>query len=624
MSYLRTIILLLFSSLAVEAQEAQRLLESLALPVGPSSQKVLKVQMDAARNYLKNPNPNTPSLNRELSDQVRKFESYFALEKNLSECRLGRADEYRQIILAEAANVTPCTINCMDRNYGQNIDALRTMGARARLSILQDEVMDQSLQNAIDNYYRIAKRYSLDTSKIIDRLCALPCTKQAREFLKARLAVLQDQPEPRLAQFDQVREQINAGLTQANYELARLRPQIERGYFSNSPKVNPALNRKYNDTYLQSYISLLSGPDGFLLLTDTMKAKVGDLRTLNDGTQDKTKGKYILPSHTLLTTETGSADIKAAAQNALDLIAAQTQELNRLNSIKLVEEDAYGTGKTQFRAEHYTERDLGRLIKSNPLAVAQVLLKDPQASSEICATLSAVDKRKDSDDRWNKVFMTGGLVSGGALALSLGIGGAAVVGGKFAAEGGTAAVALANVKAMAGLTAATAGVAGAGIGVASLGKSTMDAAELYSQPKEIEQAILSGNSSPQNKVLAQKTLQDYYAARNQAILSGVFTAADLGGLQILKLAKGRAASAVGEYSKTLKTVAELAKTDSRFASTFAKLGSMKGKFVESLSQASLAMRRRVLKFLKTASHEEAQEFASATTRGAQRCFVGAR
>lgn len=88
-------------------------------------------------------------------------------------------------------------------------------------------------------------------------------------------------------------------------------------------------------------------------------------------------------------------------------------------------------GLLEEQIQSVRNMNLKELVKTNPAALGKVLLERPELTPVICHTINQIADNEEDEATWNKVYLWGGLIVGGAL-LVTGIGagiGAAVLSG---------------------------------------------------------------------------------------------------------------------------------------------------------------------------------------------------
>jgi hypothetical protein len=241
-------------------------------------------------------------------------------------------------------------------------------------------------------------------------------------------------------------------------------------------------------------------------------------------------------------------DVRESVREAQDQIVEQGRMLLDLRKDKLKTEGvAQGSSTPALRSQ--LDRDLNRLIKSNPAAIGQILANHPEYAALVCERINGIEREDKSDAAWDKAFFWGGIVVGGAL-LVTGVGTAA---GAWILAGTATAATLATV-------ATVATVTGVAVGLTETAYQGSEMLEARREMQDFEAAYFGGSGDDETGGEMADAYAKFREARMQMILSGVFTAVDLGALSAaLKVGamgakiSGRALSSA-EKANRLKTV----------------------------------------------------------------------
>lgn len=107
--------------------------------------------------------------------------------------------------------------------------------------------------------------------------------------------------------------------------------------------------------------------------------------------------------------------------------------------------------------------DIKALTISNPVALGQVLINNPENAKIVCGAINDIEKDDQSHDSTRKAFIWGGMIVGGALVLT-GIGSGV---GMFVFGAGASAAAAGTTVAAAYAASATLATASTAAGVAA-------------------------------------------------------------------------------------------------------------------------------------------------------------
>ncbi len=269
---------------------------------------------------------------------------------------------------------------------------------------------------------------------------------------------------------------------------------------------------------------------GMLMMTPSMKEKFGGVKQLDKDVENK--GGYIFGKKYEITkhdyNKVTDYQAKEAAKAAVDdIVKATIEEAKNLNEMaykKKTQESKWKSNKyrddTWTGTDHgdvYDQRneDLKTLIRTNPTAVGQALMGNPQLADIVCDLIKEIDKEdaeKESNDSiatWGAIFV-GGLLVGGLIActiITFGVCGAAVA--AAAAAIGTSAAVLTAV----GTT--TLFVAG-GVEAAYWGN------RMYGHHKEhraMERAILSDNMDESQATAVENSMHAFKDARFNMLMA---------------------------------------------------------------------------------------------------------
>lgn len=200
-----------------------------------------------------------------------------------------------------------------------------------------------------------------------------------------------------------------------------------------------------------------------------------------------------------------------------------------------------------------TKKDLKRLIKSNPVAVAQTLIKAGERTSfyveNLCQLIREIEEAdlKQRDDGWEKAFVWGGVVVGGVLLFS----------GSFSAAG-------AGILAKAGPAALVGGAAISLGGGGYLGDKSVKAYNDYVDKKG---GLLTASSDEKSLKEAEEKWNEFISLATKASLSAIFGVFDVGAF--LALFKN---GLIDDSLNTLKNIL----TDKKTKEIFRKLGEKVG------------------------------------------------
>jgi hypothetical protein len=416
----------------------------------------------------------------------------------------------------------------------------------------QDQLFAQSMENAIATYidhkYKYEKDFlkdgtsSNEKSYLVNNFCKKEnCDTKTRKFINETIdkkikEIISKKPkrytpESATQEINESIERLNQKLEVAGQSIKTEGGYIKLGFWDSSDaSFDSNAKSSFND-YVQTYLSEASSGPSTLLFTDILKERSGGLRqmeddALNEETVYLGDTKYSFKKHKKVT----PADITKAKNEVNNKIIEQTEKLLEMNKNKVAQEKEWLTknkakedtlfGNDADDIEEKRNSDLRKLMKSNPAAVGQLLIKNPALSKVACEVINDIEDEDESDEAWDKAFMWGGMIVGGALLLT-GVGAAA---GATLIAGTVTAGTLAAVS-----TAAFA--SGTALGLVEGGYWSKRTHDHYQAMNEYDRAFLAGSGDTQNIVDVRQTLSKYKEARFDALLSLGFSAVDLGAMK---------------------------------------------------------------------------------------------
>lgn len=275
---------------------------------------------------------------------------------------------------------------------------------------------------------------------------------------------------------------------------------------------------KWNQ-YKLKYIESIQSQDGLLMMSPNIKEKSGGIRRLDTDTDHDghlltwDKKYYVKPHEYEGITED---DLKEGKRQIQDRVVAQAKLLNQMAQDKRDQEKSFKKNGSPYNSVFGIDQgdilekrkeDIVKLVKTNPAAVGQLLVNEPQWADLVCAAINKIDDQDISDAKWDKVWMVGGLIVagvvivGGAILVATGLGaplGAVMIGSGVSVG-----------------SAATATVLVLGAAEASYwGSRTYDH---HKEHQELEMAVLSGNNNDYEAV--ERAYADFKDARFNFLMS---------------------------------------------------------------------------------------------------------
>ncbi|MEA9355231.1 hypothetical protein SHI21_03420 [Bacteriovorax sp. PP10] len=167
-------------------------------------------------------------------------------------------------------------------------------------------------------------------------------------------------------------------------------------------------------------------------------------------------------------------------------------------------------GLLEGQIQSVRNMNLKELVKTNPAALGKVLLERPELTAIICNTINQIAETEEDEATWNKVYLWGGIIVGGAL-LVTGIG------------AGVGAVVLSGT-AMAGtlVTVATASaIAGTAIGVGDTLYSGNKSIQASNEALALRASLISRNGDKQTSVEADEKMEEAWSELTSAGIGAV-------------------------------------------------------------------------------------------------------
>lgn len=299
---------------------------------------------------------------------------------------------------------------------------------------------------------------------------------------------------------------LNQSIQRINQSLDNIKVKTDRGYIYDSANLEDPKTKQEFDSYVYNYMNEVSKDAGPLLLTKTMREKAGQIRNFNsDSTKkDKRTNSFKFEKHHFVTENDINKSIKEANDKINDQIKA-TQ--------KIIFSESYRKNLNQEMANQVRQENLNEMVKLNPLAAGQMLINHPEYTGIICDSIKNIEANDKDDEDFDKYFMIGGAIIGGALLLT-GVGTA--VGAYMLTGSLTAGVAAGTVGGSIVSATMLAGAATETVSAAYFGKRSLEA---YQEESRIESAILSNNTDQYSILEKRDAYLEFKEARNRALIS---------------------------------------------------------------------------------------------------------
>lgn len=500
----------------------------------------------------------------QLREMQARLKNYFSIKQAFDRCVNKKGDRINLNVRILDASFEAQTLSVPCNPIGKEFQSLdkffkevQEIAKTQEPSVFQDTLYTQAMKNSLTtlmdlrytyehNYLRKGKNnfyLKADIRNTVKKICP---SKKCSDRTVALLEKHAESEAKRLMAskekvgFKKATEEVNGKIDRLNVKLNKINIVSDNGYVklpfgiydSSDPRYdNTTTQRQFND-YINSYVQEASSGSGLLMLTDTIKGKSGGLRKFeeDDLHEHKRYGGYTtfeVKKHARIKRR----DLVDAKNEAQNKIIEQAQRLNSMDEEKRTDEAAYIAKGSQYDSYNpmtidYVsmkpdrEEDIAKLVKTNPAAVGEILSKSPHFADIVCKAINNVSIEDESDEAWDEAFLWGGMIVGGALAIT-GIGAAA---GAAIIAGTSAAVTL-------GTVATASFVAGTALGVGEAGYWSSRTYDHYQEMKEFEGAFLTRNSDEQSIIEARDALTDFKQARFDAALAIGFSLVDLGGVK---------------------------------------------------------------------------------------------
>ncbi len=566
----------------------------------------------------------------ELLRRQRKLANYLIIKKKLEECGAKSDRDLTARVLDAAGRAEILKIDCS--NPFKELGALQQFVGNFRQHLdlqaksdLQTNIFRQALKNSASTYLNLKLQYGTDAEiGLVDTTTVLElcrnregkdlCDARTRVFLLDYARSYIDgfrKSKNRLTTF-QAAAKINASVSQLNNTLEKVTLAGSEswlgGLIGGSAEITKESRDVFEKTYVSEYLAAASSGPGVLMLTETMKSKIGKLREINeDNRESKSYGSrkktFTFSPHQRV----DNADVYAAAKEAEGTLRKQANDLAEME----------GTHQKQVAGDYpvwtnpHTVRntDLSRLLRVNPQTVGQVLISNPEYASLICGTIDTIAQRDESDAKWKEAYIWGGAVVVGAL-LVTGVGSGA---GAWLLAGTAKAATVATLSTIGTVSAAAGVTVGLVDGSYYLGRS-INAANLQAQ---LEAAVMSGNSDKRGLQEARQALAEFNETKMHAILSLGMAPLDIAALVAVvkagqygaKLAgqTGVAKDALDGTTEVLKEVSKSPELGRLVQATRSTAGEDVFSFLGYLGQSSEKVREQILLKMKTWSPERFQK-----------------
>ncbi|MDD0852108.1 hypothetical protein HBN50_03325 [Halobacteriovorax sp. GB3] len=520
---------------------------------------------EVAQDFISNPENRdvlkTPK-GQLLLEKQNKVLNLLEIQRVFMECQ-EKKDSRRNLylrILNSAQRIDPVEIDCRENltKFKSLTDFSRQMQGLAKsieLNNVQKDLHQESFGNIVRSYIFMQRNFDdkLDPKEAVNSLCrssvhADVCTDEEREkYLRIANDELRKHSDLKAFNHLDAAKELNKKINKINEKIVDIKPRTDQGWFNNflydssDPVYDDRANKAY-ENYQDTYVEEVTSGIGTLLMSESLKKKVGALKAKNqdefeNSDHDKNKTTYWFEKHPSVK----EADIADGLNDALAQMKLQAQKLNRLERKREYEQDRSNDPVHQSTINNPLDgldsgmigdidkrkRDIKRLIKTNPAAVGQLLANHPEYAQSICDLIIDIEDNDESDEFWDETFFWGGIIVGGALMVT----GLVAVGGVLVAR------TLATTALFKTIGSAVT-VTGAVVGSVESTYYAKELAQAKLRMAVTEQAFLSGLGDKASIIESKDALQEFNEAKFTLALTLGFTALDLAGLySILKGAR---------------------------------------------------------------------------------------
>lgn len=293
---------------------------------------------------------------------------------------------------------------------------------------------------------------------------------------------------------------LNQSIERLNSQLSKIEVKKDVGYIYDSANLSDeAAQTKFNN-YINQYTHEVTRDAGTLLLTKTMKDKSGSIKRYDtdDVSKDSKTSKFQFDKHNKIDLD----DVKKSIIEAEGKIMSQARDTLNI---------AYRT--TMKNDIQKADDDIAEMVKINPFAAGQVLIHQPEYSGIVCDSINKINQEDDKDENYDKYFMIGSAVIGGALILT----GVGAVAGAYLMTGSVSAGIAAGT--LGGSILGYSALAGTAVELVGLGYNTKRANDHYQEMNQLEAAFLTKNTDAKSIIEARDALVSFKEARLMAALS---------------------------------------------------------------------------------------------------------
>lgn len=490
---------------------------------------------------------------RDFLAHHKRLEAFDHIKNQLADCGEDRR-RLSERLQSAAASVDICNLRYTQSDVSVNRLVNLWEGIQSQhegLSMLaQRKVYEQAVlasASTLWEYERLLGDIKSDHVRVENFCPNNSCDQGMRHKLIEQLAQQKiteaNHPAPARTQLVQ---SLNTNLTGLNRQLAAVPIKVDPGYIRTTlwDSSDPEFTQEsmiHHSLYHETYVRLASHGVGTLLLTDHLQEKVGSLRGLED-VEERTRAQtsYRYEPH------------QPVREN--DLLQAYREVRGKVSEQVATLHEEYKDNVS----DHDDRREqLKDMLRTHPVAAGRALMENPAQASLFCTLTKEIEDEDRRRGTIKKVALWGGIIVGGAAALT-GIGagvGAALIGSSAAGLATLGTVSLA---------------VGLGVGVAETGYYASEAYRANQDYRDFQFAVLSGTSDREGVAEARQALRDNSEATTNAIIAGVFTLADVSALRALSHT-GAGAAALRQMNQSMANMVRRAAANPKLSRLFASI-----------------------------------------------------
>lgn len=299
------------------------------------------------------------------------------------------------------------------------------------------------------------------------------------------------------------------------------------------------------------------------------------------------------------------------------LMASSLKSKKRIQARDVLEAQTEVTALMLKQFNEVKTLDLNELVKTNPAAIGQVLLQNPELSPLVCRAIQNIVKKEEAVQRWEKIYFWGGIAVGGTL-LATGV--ASAMG-----------VLVLSETALTGLV-----VAGATFAVVDSGVSATRSYQATQNADSLRASFLSQNGDSQTKSESQEKVDEAFSHLISAGIGAASLvpfgsiwkfmgrsaqAAKVGSArQIAKISAAENEAVLKNLKSTLKEIQSNPALEKVFINARGKVKEEDfGDFMGHLSQLSPELRKQVLDKMKAQPEKAARAIEKGAQAGREVC-----